>query len=122
MRFLPPRHGLHIRYFALYDFGCLTALVALWLLNFKGDHYSWTIWTDAFYLCIVYSLLMLPFVVLAIPLVNRLITDTTPTGFDKSGVIGGVLSPAQIKRVRENAREMQKQAIRSHSVGAEALV
>mmetsp|Transcript_42092 Transcript_42092/g.84511 ORF Transcript_42092/g.84511 Transcript_42092/m.84511 type:complete len:126 (-) Transcript_42092:12-389(-) len=108
---LPPRRGLHMRYFAIYDVGCLFLVVLPWMtLHFFSDHHAWMVWDDAFYLSVCYSLLMFPFIALVIPLVNTMLTDATPTGFDKSGMLGAVLNPQQIARMRELNQETKAMA------------
>ena len=55
---------------------------------------------------------MLPFAALILPLVSTMITDAEPTGYDKSGQIGGMLTPAMMDRKRKFQKRAAKKAAR----------
>ena len=52
-----------------------------------------------YYMNVSYSLLTLPFVLLGLPFLSTMLTQTHPTGYDKGGMCGGMLSPQQILQV-----------------------
>ena len=56
------------------------------------------IWSDIFYANIIHSVLMMPFILLLLPIVSTMLTSATPTGYDKSGHLGGMLTPAMMER------------------------
>ena len=60
----------------------------------------------------LYSVLMLPFACLILPIVSTMITDAEPTGYDKSGQIGGMLTPAMMERKRKYQKKAAKRAAR----------
>lgn len=111
IKLLPARHGLHMRWFALWDVGCFGALLGWWLLSsLRTDRHAWMLWTDVFYLFTAYSLLMLPFIVLAIPAVAIAISGAMPTGYDRSGALGAVLSVAEIQAKRDFEEALRRQS------------
>mmetsp|Transcript_31251 Transcript_31251/g.70641 ORF Transcript_31251/g.70641 Transcript_31251/m.70641 type:complete len:160 (-) Transcript_31251:141-620(-) len=75
---------------------------------FEATH-QWMVWVALFYMNIVYSLLSLPFIALALPLISTILTQAVETGYDQAGFLGGKLSPAQIKRKREFEAAMARQ-------------
>lgn len=68
--------------------------------------------SDLFYCNVLYSVAMIPFIVLILPLVSTSITNAEPTGYDRSGQLGGMLTPAMMKRVREFQSRHRRDAAR----------
>jgi hypothetical protein len=85
--------------------GRLARQVALYAPRMLCRQHDWMLWTNLFYANITHSVLMLPFLMLIIPVVSTMITDATPTGYDKAGHLGGVLSTAMMERKKEQERE-----------------
>ena len=81
--------------------------VLLLCLNLFGSgiffvhQHAWMDWTAAWYANITYSLCMLPYLLLGVPGVFSVLTNTSPTGYDQAGSRCGKLTPAQMRRKRE---------------------
>jgi len=54
---------------------------------------------------------MLPFLVLAIPAVMLAITNAQPTGYDRSGALGALLTAAEIQAKRDFEESLRRQAL-----------
>ena len=124
---LPPRYGLHMRWFIVWDMGVFLGL-ALWscpgmpLSWMSQAEHEWMVWRDLYYANILHSLLMTPFVALSLPVVSTMITDAAPTGYDKAGNLSAMLTPAMMERKREHQKEVRdgKHAKRGANVQQES--
>lgn len=106
-----PRRGKYIPYFMVYD-GCVLGLVfSLFGIEGMVDSHShgWMTWASLYYANVLYSLLMLPYLTLAVPLFFSIITDAEPTGYDARGLLGACLTPAQIRRKRAIEQEEEEE-------------
>ena len=97
----PVRHGRSMPYFFAYDVLALVTVTALMLPTQEDVDHGWMVWVTLHYMNVFYSLLALPFVLLALPFISTMLTQAYATGYDKAGNCGGMLTPEQIKQVRE---------------------
>jgi hypothetical protein len=109
---LQPRYGLHMKWLIAWDVGVFAILVVLFapkvLLAHEGSReHTFMIWSDIFYANIIHSVLMMPFILLLLPIVSTMLTSATPTGYDKSGHLGGMLTPAMMERKREHEAQVK---------------
>jgi len=67
----------------------------------KAVQEDWTTWefrTDFFMIRIFYGFLMFPYVIFLIPVLNSILTHTTPTGFNRHGVCVPYMLPPMPKK------------------------
>ncbi|EOD20950.1 hypothetical protein EMIHUDRAFT_207994 [Emiliania huxleyi CCMP1516] len=96
------RTGGYLPAFMRYDAYCLVILLTVGFgrLLFTGQLSTshWMFWQTLYYMKMAYGLLSFPFLVFRLPLVGKGLVQAMPTGYDESGALVQMLSPALMKR------------------------
>lgn len=103
------RRGGRIWWFFWYDVSMVAFTYSLFRDDMGGAHHGWFVWTSAWYWSATYACLMIPYACLMIPFVQSILSQgARPTGYDASGFIGAVLSPAQIQELNRMSEVERK--------------